>query len=288
MSDDGTEAITLIAFIGSVFSPYYAWARRRGPTDPARHCALNVALYRRGGKRWALTERDAGALRRTRDCLAIGPSALCWDSNVLEIRIEEITAPIPSRIRGVVRVRPAALPGHPVSLDAAGQHRWSPLAPVARVEVALSSPALRWSGRGYLDSNDGDAPLERDFLRWDWSCARLQDGAAVLYEVTPRDGPSPPPVAFHFDGHGAVTQFAPPPPCTLPRTLWRVPRATRSEDGAAIIRTLEDAPFYARSLISTRLFSERVDAMHESLSLDRFRAPWVQAMLPFRIPRRWF
>ena len=27
-------------------------------------------------------------------------------------------------------------------------------------------------------------------------------------------------------------------------------------------------------------------AVHESLSLDRFRAPWVQAMLPFKVPRR--
>jgi carotenoid 1,2-hydratase len=26
--------------------------------------------------------------------------------------------------------------------------------------------------------------------------------------------------------------------------------------------------------------------MHESLSLDRFASRWVQAMLPFRMPRR--
>jgi carotenoid 1,2-hydratase len=26
-------------------------------------------------------------------------------------------------------------------------------------------------------------------------------------------------------------------------------------------------------------------AVHESLSLDRFQARWVQAMLPFRMPR---
>ena len=30
MSDDGQHGITLIAFVGSVFSPYYAWARGRG------------------------------------------------------------------------------------------------------------------------------------------------------------------------------------------------------------------------------------------------------------------
>jgi carotenoid 1,2-hydratase len=50
-------------------------------------------------------------------------------------------------------------------------------------------------------------------------------------------------------------------------------------------RTLEDAPFYARSQLSAKLFGETADVMHESLSLDRFRMPIVQAMLPFRMPR---
>ncbi len=44
LSDDGHYGITLIAFIGSVFSPYYAWSGRRSPDN---HCALNVALYGR-------------------------------------------------------------------------------------------------------------------------------------------------------------------------------------------------------------------------------------------------
>ena len=34
LSDDGRHGLTVIAFIGSVFSPYYAWARRRGRADP--------------------------------------------------------------------------------------------------------------------------------------------------------------------------------------------------------------------------------------------------------------
>jgi carotenoid 1,2-hydratase len=56
MSDDGRHGLTIIALIGSVFSPYYAWARRRGPTDPEHFCALNVALYG-VDKGWAMTER---------------------------------------------------------------------------------------------------------------------------------------------------------------------------------------------------------------------------------------
>jgi hypothetical protein len=36
LSDDGENGLTIIAFIDSVFSPYYAFARRRGSTDPLK------------------------------------------------------------------------------------------------------------------------------------------------------------------------------------------------------------------------------------------------------------
>jgi carotenoid 1,2-hydratase len=38
-------------------------------------------------------------------------------------------------------------------------------------------------------------------------------------------------------------------------------------------------------MIATRLLGEPVNAMHESLSLDRFRKRWVQSLLRFRMPR---
>ena len=57
LSDDGESGLTIIAFIGSVFSPYYAWARRKGDAGPENHVAVNVALYGKGGKRWSMTER---------------------------------------------------------------------------------------------------------------------------------------------------------------------------------------------------------------------------------------
>ena len=288
MSDDGQHALTLIAFLGSVFSPFYAWSRRRGRGDPLHHCALNVVLYGGRGKRWALTERGRDAVQRDARHLAIGPSALSWDGDVLTIRIDEVTAPVPSRIRGVVRVHPAALTGQGFTLDDAGRHRWSPIAPRSRVEVELSSPALRWSGDGYLDTNDGDAALEDDFTHWDWCRAPAEGGAAILYNASRRVGGDQS-LALRVDAAGGVERVPPPPPASLPDTLWRVRRNTRADAGHAprVRRTLEDTPFYSRSLIDTRLFGRDVAAVHESLSLDRFRAPWVQAMLPFRIPRRW-
>ncbi|MEL6246357.1 MAG: carotenoid 1,2-hydratase, partial [Pseudomonadota bacterium] len=73
LSDDGSEGLTVIAFIGSVFSPYYAFAGRR---DPRNHCALNVALYRNRHSRWAMTERGRDAIETASHRFEIGPSAL--------------------------------------------------------------------------------------------------------------------------------------------------------------------------------------------------------------------
>ncbi|MFZ5558069.1 MAG: carotenoid 1,2-hydratase [Pseudomonadota bacterium] len=288
LSDDGRHGLTLIAFIGSVFSPYYAWARRSGTgADPRHHCALNVALYGAGGKRWAMTERGRGQLRQGDDVLAIGPSTLHWNGDTLAVRIDEVTAPWPSRIRGEVRLQAHAMPGCTFALDAAGRHRWSPIAPCARVEVNLENPRLVWSGAGYFDANAGDEPLENGFARWDWCRAALPDsGAAVLYDGTRRGGGDFS-LALRFARGGQVEAFDPPPPAPLPRTLWGVERGTRAEAGhsAALRETLEDAPFYARSVVTTRLLGENVTAVHESLSLTRFRAGWVRMLLPFRMPR---
>ena len=272
-------------FQGSVSNPYYAWARRRGPADPQNFCALNVALYGPSG-RWAMTERRRAALSRGASWLAIGPSALSWDGNALTVTIAETGAPVPRPVKGTVRLYPEALETRVVAIDHAGRHRWSPIAPCARVEVALERPNLSWSGRAYCDTNSGDAPLEADFAQWHWSRASLANGTAVLYDVTPREGGGRS-LALRYDRAGGVAEFPLPPRVPLPATLWRVARQTRADAGhAPVLReTLEDAPFYARSVLETRLCGEAATAVHESLSLDRFRAPWVQAMLPFRMPR---
>ena len=288
LSDDGRHGITLIAFVGSVFSPYYAWARRRARGDPLDFCALNVALYGDRRKHWALTERGRAAVERTPAHFRVGPSDLAWQDGVLTLSIDETTVPVPKRLRGRVRVIPGTRVGETFALDANGRHRWRPIAPRARVEVEFTEPNLRWQGDAYLDSNAGDRPLEEDFASWDWSRASLPDGgSALLYDVVPR-GTDPRTLALRIDAAGAVERFTPPPRAVLPGTLWRIARGTRAElpHGARVQRTLEDTPFYARSVLSSHLLGAPVTAMHESLSLDRFRAPWVQALLPFRMPRR--
>ena len=89
------------------------------------------------------------------------------------------------------------------------------------------------------------------------------------------------------DDAGRVEPLDCPPATRLPKTLWRMPRTTRADAGhrPCVRQTLEDAPFYARSLLTSQLGGSPVVAIHESLSLDRFNAAWVKALLPFRMPR---
>ena len=149
----------------------------------------------------------------------------------------------------------------------------------------MEQPSLRWQGEGYLDSNAGDAPIETGFRDWEWSRGALRDGAAILYEAERRDG-SRFDLAVTFDAQGNMQPFERPALAKRARSGWRVDRNARSDNGAHVVKTLEDAPFYARSVVATTLLGEKVTLMHESLSLDRFKMPVVQAMLPFRMPRR--
>jgi len=288
VSDDGRHSMTLILFIGSVFSPYYALARRRGLGDPENHCSVNAILYGERGKRWTMTERGRQALQRDRDHLQIGTSAARWDAGCLTVDVDEVGVPLPRRSRGRIMVEPGFIGRHAVSLDQGRRHCWWPIAPCARVRIEFEKPALRWEGEGYLDSNSGDRPLEEDFREWTWSRGSDRDGTTVFYDLSDRTGQHRS-HAVHFDAkRGQASMVTTPPLIDLPRTGWRMPRAARGERDhpPRVISTLEDTPFYARSLIRQQIGDRELTAVHESLSMTRFVHPVVQCMLPFRMPRR--
>lgn len=286
-SSDRAHALTIIAFIGSVFSPYYGWSGRRSPLD---HCALNVALY--GAQpRWTMTERSERRVALARERFDIGTSALSWRDGELIISIDERAAPLPSSVRGVVRVRPHALSNRTFFIDAEGRHRWRPLAPRAAFAVEMQVPALSWNGEGYFDSNDGDEPLEAAFRSWEWSRLHAKGAAPlILYDTAPRHGP-PRRLAIEIGADGEVVERPPPPTAALSSTpIFRMKRAMGADAGAqaSVERTLEDAPFYSRSIVETTIDGVRRRGFHESLSGDRLKSPIVRAMLPFRMPRHDF
>jgi len=283
--------------VGNVFSPWYAKARAAASVsgtkpDPREHCTMNVALYGPRSATWALTERGAAEVSRGPAHLTIGASNLRWERGELLIDLREQTSPFPSlvpgRIVGRVRVIPTVLHGAPQALDAAGRHLWWAVAPLCRVEVELTEPALRWSGVGYHDANAGDAALEDDFHGWDWSRADVDGRPVVLYDTTARDGHATRVrLARRYLPDGSAEVVEVPAERSLGRTRWGIARTSRADRGASahVVRTLEDAPFYARSVVSTSLLGSRVQAMHESVDLDRFASSWVRFLIPFRMRR---
>jgi carotenoid 1,2-hydratase len=270
-----------------VFSPYYRAALKRGPADPENYCSLNVALYGRN-RRWTMTERGRTHVQRDAHSFTIGPSSLHWHRDHLEIDICEVGVPLPWPVRGKVRVYPSSLSTFSTALDDKGRHRWGPLAACARVEVEMDQPSQRWSGHGYLDSNEGDEPISEPFREWDWSRALLSDdSAAVIYDVQQKQGADRL-LGLRFYPDGRIDDFAPPPRQSLALTGWRIPRRMRTEGDAPVhvIDMLEDTPFYERSVLKSRLFGEDVISVHETLNVPRLVSPVVQVMLPFRMPRR--
>lgn len=282
MSHDLSHGLTIIGFVGSVFSPYYRRARRNAPADPLNHCAINVALYG-GVRRWSMTERGRAQVERAADVFRVGPSSMVWDDGGLTIQIRERCAPIPFPLHGTVRFKPRAFHDQPVVLDGHGHHVWRAVSPVADVEVEMEAPALSWRGTGYHDMNWGREPLERGFRHWTWARSTLSGTTDVIYDVTRQD------LSRHSFGisfaDGKTTALTVPGEQSLPKGFWRMARPLRSEEKPHLIATLEDAPFYTRNHVGITLNGVRRDAVHESLSLQRFVHPVVQRMLPFRMPR---
>ena len=285
MSADGRHGLTIIAFIGSVFSPYYAFARGRGRGDPENHVCMNVALYG-APRRWAMTERGVGSLTRDAGRITIGASAMAWDGEALTITLDETTVPIPSRLRGTVVVRPHAVSTRRFDLDAAGRHRWQPIGPLSDVTVDLQSPSLTWRGTGYLDTNDGDEPLEDAFRSWTWTRFDMGRHARIFYDVVARDGT---PHALSLEVRDGRVVTAPALAFQeLATTAWGIRRAVPCEAGgrACLVESLENAPFYARAAVRSRIDGSDVTGVHESLSLRRLTSPVVRLMLPFKMFRR--
>lgn len=271
-------------------------AGRGNQADPLDHCCINVALYglgpRRGFKRWTMTERGKRHVGRSDREFVVGPSQLRWNGQSLLIDLCEVGAPVPHRVVGQVVVHPDWLSPARFALDEHARHHWGPIAPMARVEVRMQHPALSWQGHAYLDSNCGSEPLNKPvepaFSEWDWSRTALPgERCAVVYDVR-QSGQNNTgadrllALQFHRDG---VEPFEAPGRHPLPRTGWRVRRAMRADEGPTVVQTLEDTPFYSRSVLQTTLQGHAGLTMHESLSVPRLTSWLVQSMLPWKMPR---
>ncbi len=234
-----------------------------------------------------MTDRGESALRQSASELVVGPSRMAWDGSSLVIDIDEITTPHMSRLKGTVRVHPAALSTVEVPLFSDDGHIWRPYAPTARIEVDLGRSGWTWSGHGYFDANFGTRALEADFSYWTWARLPHRGGTTTFYDATRRDG-SDLGVALNFDKTGKAETIAAPPRARLNRSLWAVRRETRADPGyrPQQVKAMLDAPFYTRSAIRTQIDGETCIGVHEALDLDRFASPLLMPMLAVRVPRR--
>lgn len=283
VSDDGAHAIVIIIFVGSVFSPYYAWT---GWRDPADHCAINVALYGKPS-RWSMTERGRKKTERTSTTYQTGGSSVRFEGDNLIVDIDEICAPLPRRLRGQVRVAMPYRLSTAHQLDPKARHFWSPACAHARVEASFERPGLSWTGHGYVDSNYGLEPLEKGFDYWDWSRTPLRDKNTLIRYVTDPMGAHQRNLHLLISPDGAVSESSGDPSLVLPETqIWQIKRRAGglAQHQPRVTKTLEDTPFYSRSILR---YNGGVSGLstHETLSGKRLRSPIVKALLPFRMPR---
>ena len=284
LSDCGTRAVSVIGFIGSVFSPWYRWSGRKCPQN---HVCINVATYGPGG-RFTMTDRGKDALRQTASRLEVGPSMMRWDRNALVIEIDEVSSPpLINRIRGEIRVTPDALTSVELPLTPDDAHIWRPFAPKARIDVQIDRKGWQWQGEGYFDANFGTRALEEDFSYWTWGRFPTADGATCFYDAKRLDG-SELAAGFAFDQDGSARQIAIPPKQRIRRSLWAVKRETRGDAGSTPRQHMSmlDAPFYSRSAVTTTIDGQETTGVHEALDLVRFRSPLLKPMLAVRVPRR--
>jgi carotenoid 1,2-hydratase len=246
---------------------------------------MNVALYGRRASAWTLQERVVTDAERSARGVAIGRSTMVWEADRLTVNIDE-RSPLGRPVRGRVVMHPDAHTGLELRIDQDGQHRWWPIAPVGRIEVDLALPGARFSGRGYHDANAGDVPLESSFETWNWSRAHLGSSAIMTYDITGSSGAERS-LAIKVSPSGRVEHLEHTRLSALGPTTWRLERQTRVDDGhgAAVVRCLEDGPFYARALLRTRLDGCQGIAMHETLAAHRLRSALVRFFTSFRMNR---
>lgn len=234
-----------------------------------------------------MTERGASTVTQSADHFRVGPSQISWQDGVLVVDINEISTPHAQRIKGQVRLTPAAVTEVEVVLDSNAAHIWRPFAPTARIEVAIDRPGWSWQGHGYFDANFGTAALEDDFSYWTWSRMPVPGGTRAFYDAKRRDGTDLA-VSLMFDDTGTVTEVPAPPTTRLARSLWAVRRETRADPGSRPrqVKPMLDAPFYTRSVVQSTLDGHLSTGVHEALDLDRFANPLLKPMLAVKVPRR--
>ena len=275
----GDVTAVCIFLIGSVFSPRYAAGARAGAL-PGAHCAVNVALYRRGRRMaWAFTEYP-GVAHAAPAGVAIGSSTLRYAGDgTLVVRIREQTAPWGRPLDARLELTPTCAPATALPLDAQRLHHWEPR--IVRGTARLEVPALgvEGTGVGYHDVNRGSAALGDGVRGWWWTRVHAPEASRVRYGV--HDAATVIELAAH-DGREPSIVHTPSIGRQHRRSAWGLSLPTDIGAGGVAVparRLLESSPFYARQ----ETHVGRLHALGESADFRRFRSPLIRWMAYFRM-----
>jgi carotenoid 1,2-hydratase len=273
----GDLSAVFIFMVGSLFSPRYSVAARRGGR-PREHCAVNFALYHRGlRRRWVLSEYRLMEQESDRQ-LRIGRSTLSYEGNGVRMQVDERAAPWGRRVKARLTLEPMTPMGDEVQLVPGLPHWWQPLAPRTRAWLEVETENLSLEGLGYHDTNHGEEQLGARLPGWHWSRTHGERETVVDY-VLP-EGVAPVQVVAGPSGlrcqRGGIAVAR-----EMDRTVWglRVPRhLLGSTPVAGEGRLLESSPFYAR--VENR--ANGANTLGEVADFRRFHSPLIRWMAHFR------
>lgn len=277
----GPYSAVCIFMLGSLFSPRYSVAARRGG-HPLAYCAVNFALYHQGVRQlWVLSEypcvesQGPGRLR-------IGRSTLTHAlDGTVRMDVEDATAPWGRPVRASLTLRPVTARGAEVRLVPGLPHYWQALAPRAEARLEVSSLGVTAEGLGYHDTNHGEEPLGATLSGWHWARTHHEAHTVVDYHLP--DGVAP--LRVRADLDGVVCERGEKPEARPTRiTGWGLRVPAKLHTGMEVVgppRLLESSPFYAR------LESRRgaLDTMGEVADFRRFHSPFIRWMAHFRTRR---
>jgi carotenoid 1,2-hydratase len=273
----GEHSAVFIFMVGSLFSPRYSVAARRGGL-PREHCAVNFALYHRGvRRRWVLSEYPV-VEEEAPHRLRIGRSTLSQEGGVVRMEVDERTAPWGQPVRARLELEPLTPLGDEVQLVPGLPHWWQPIAPRSRAYLTVETEQVEGEGLGYHDTNHGAEQLGARLTGWHWS--RTHGARETVVDYVLPEGTAPVRVSagpgWLRSERSAHDEL---PPTGLTGWGLRVPRHLRA--GNRVVgepRLLESSPFYAR--VEAR--EGGLDTLGEVADFRRFHSPLIRWMAHFR------
>ncbi|AKQ69171.1 Hydroxyneurosporene dehydrogenase [Myxococcus hansupus] len=274
----GPYSAVCIFMLGSLFSPRYSVAARRGGL-PLEHSAVNFALYHEGVRRlWVLSEYAQAELEAP-GRLRIGRSSLVYaDDGSVRMDVDDGTAPWGRPVRASLTLEPMTGVGEVVQLMPGLPHYWQALAPRAQARLEVSSLDIEARGLGYHDTNHGEELLGDRLSGWHWTRTHREDETVVDYHLP--EGVAP--LRMVADAEGVRCERGPSlesRPTNI--TGWGLRVPSRLQAGNIVVgqpKLLESSPFYARLEARTG----PLDSMGEVADFRRFHSPFIRWMAHFR------